>query len=90
MEAPAGRGTFEKLQKAIATHEENHYTKMVGGYTCQACGAKVQQTTCDVSVHSKRFDTCSGIGKILKIPLPYCPNCEKVPKRTSTCVHGLN
>ena len=56
-------------------------------FFCQVCDSKIQQTTCFVSIHLLKESGCKGPGKVVKLPLPYCPLCEGEPKNTSTCVH---
>jgi len=87
MEIPSGRMSPEQFEQAITTHETEHYKKVGDDWKCKKCDAGILQTTGHVSIHSKMFSGCTGGGEVQPVPLPYCPNCEGVPKNTSTCVH---
>jgi len=88
MEAPPGKMTQKEFNRFMRQEIESRYEKRENGWFCKKCGAKVQQTACYVSVHEEVFgDTCAGSGKVQKLPLPYCPECEGEPQNTTTCVH---
>ncbi|MEE9356458.1 MAG: hypothetical protein V3U75_12785 [Methylococcaceae bacterium] len=88
MEALSSGLNTQKFNDAMSQYIAAHYIPdNNGGMACIECGAKIQQTTCYVSVHDERFSSCTGGGEVKTIPLPYCPKCEGIPKRTSTCVH---
>ena len=89
MEAPQGRMSPEEFEKTMAMQSDARYQYVEGGgYRCKNCGSEVLQTTLYVSVHSSEFgDSCAGSGKVVKVPLPYCPKCEGEPKNFTTCIH---
>lgn len=88
MEVPQKGLSPEQLTKAFKDHIKNNYTRVdKKTYFCNKCDSQIQQTTCYVSIHNKKFSGCVGEGKVEKIPLPYCPKCEGEPKNTSTCMH---
>jgi len=89
MNAPTGMKSPDDLMEDIKRHTVAHYEPDgQNGFKCKECGAQIQQTTCFVSVHNNQFgNMCAGSGKVKQLPLPYCPSCEGVPTRTSTCVH---
>lgn len=89
MNAPTGMRSLDDIMGDIRQHEVIHYEPDgLGGFRCKKCGAKIQQTTCTVSVHTNQFsNVCAGGGEVLQLPLPYCSSCEGMPTHTSTCVH---
>jgi hypothetical protein len=90
MEAPTGGLSPEQFKECIKNHVEKNYQKKenLNEYFCKTCNSDIITTTCFVSMHSKSFSGCVGEGKVEQVPLLYCPKCEGVPKRTSTCVHS--
>jgi len=91
MEAPSPRQSREQIVKDFETHiEQNYVPEEKDGkkyYSCRKCGTKIEQVNCAISIHSKLFTACTGEGKVENVPLPYCPECEGIPKKTSTCIH---
>lgn len=80
--------SLESLVEVFLKHIRDNYTKIDNKtYLCKTCNSKIQQVICYVSVHSKKFSDCVGMGKVNQMPLPYCPKCEGKPKNTSTCMH---
>jgi len=87
MEIPLGRMSPEQFEQTIADHRDLHYEQVGKNWKCKKCDVDILQTTGYVSIHSKMFSACTGGGEVQPISLPYCPNCEGVPKNTSSCVH---
>lgn len=90
MEAPTSGLSREQMVDAFMKHIANSYTKIEGDLKrikCKKCGTRIEQVTCFISIHNKDWNGCVGSGKIEQVPLPYCPKCEGVPTRTSTCIH---
>lgn len=88
MEAPSMGLSVQMFDETISQHIFTHYkSDNTEGMICEKCGTEIQQTTCFVSIHDKRFSGCTGDGEVRRVPLPYCPKCEGIPKRTSTCIH---
>ena len=88
MEAPSPGLSPEDLKRTIVEHENEHYRREGSRWICKKCGSVVQQVTCSISIHDARWgDECAGYGEVNQIPLPYCPKCEGLPTKTSTCVH---
>lgn len=88
MNTPSGRLSTNQFNQVISDHiKENYKQNDTGGMDCIKCGSEIQQTTCVVSIHDKRFSGCVGGGEVKTVPLPYCPKCEGVPQNVSTCIH---
>lgn len=91
MEAPSGELDLVVFQQTMSEGIAARYEKKVGAgenFFCKQCGAMVMQATCAVSLHAREFgDLCAGSGKVVRVALPYCPQCEGEPTRTTTCVH---
>ena len=57
-------------------------------YICQNCGAEIQYVLTYLSVHDSPFaDVCAGTGRVMRMPIPYCPNCEERPALHG-CLHA--
>jgi hypothetical protein len=93
MEAPRAGLSLAGLNAAVKVHYQQMYRDTNHGQVCKGCGTKVMFTPGTVVVHN----TAPGVEcpdeesyaseEPLSLPLPYCPQCEGVPMRTSTCVH---
>ena len=89
MEAPTPGLSLDEFAVAIDAHKESHYRPNPEvAYCCRQCESIIRKVYCYVSIHDKRFGReCAGSGQVVKVSLPYCPVCEGVPKKTSSCIH---
>lgn len=56
---------------------------------CVKCGSKVEIISAYMSVHDLRFgDLCAGSGRVMRLVIPFCPNCEPAPNE-SGCLHEI-
>ncbi len=56
-------------------------------YICTKCSRQIETVTASVSIHDSPFPhQCVGTGNVVKMPIPYCPNCEACPA-LSGCLH---
>jgi hypothetical protein len=53
---------------------------------CRKCGAHVEIVGAYMSLHDPRFPGCVGRGKVLRLVVPFCPQCEARPEE-SGCSH---
>jgi len=52
-----------------------------GYMTCYKCGSDIQSITQIVSLWLKGYNVAGGSGKTKEREMPYCPKCEKEPKK---------
>lgn len=81
------RLTLSEFDKALTRHIETHYVIRDHEYHCRECGSQIEYATGDIAVHDRRFPDCAGPGRVLNVPLPYCPKCEGSPTEVRGCVH---
>lgn len=71
------RGTYEEYRASCLAYENG----------CPKCGAAASMILAYVSVHSIWFaGRCVGEGKVDRLIIPYCPQCEQMPDK-SGCIH---
>ncbi|MCL5016512.1 MAG: hypothetical protein M1312_02810 [Patescibacteria group bacterium] len=89
MKVPEGGRSIEEVLREIEGWKNEHCTPgSEGFYYCKKTGVQVNQTTLLASVHIAEFgDQHAGVGKVVRIALPYCPICEDEPLSPTTCVH---
>ncbi len=89
MRFPEGGRSPKELQDEIDGWLSGHCERVSDDkYRCRKTGADIMQTTLLVSVHLAEFgDQHAGMGKVVRMPLPYCPACEPEPADPRTCVH---
>lgn len=76
-----------ELDKAIAEHVDANYVVEDDQYHCRKCDARIEYARGEIAVHDRRFPGCAGPGRVLDVPLPYCPKCEGPPTELRGCVH---
>jgi hypothetical protein len=87
MNAPS-RLTPLQLDKALSEHIERYYVIHDYEYRCRKCGSRIDYITGRISVHDGLFPDCARpSGRVLDVPLPFCPQCEGPPSEVSGCVH---
>lgn len=80
--------SIREIQRKIHKEAfERYKPDDTGGMICKKCNKEIQQETGYISIHLDCFDDCVGDGEVKNIAIPYCPECEGKPIRTSTCVH---
>jgi hypothetical protein len=57
-----------------------------GNLTCGECGTRILAVAVKLQLHDRRLPGCQGDGETLETGVPYCPNCETLPKAEG-CVH---
>ncbi len=87
MEPPASRQTRAMFMAVINAHVQKRYNQLGTECECKKCGSVIKQAPCHVSVHNNSLKECAGSGKVIYIPLPYCPVCEGLPQKLRSCVH---
>ncbi len=88
MEPPKPKQSKTEFLQTIRAWVNGHCIENAGIYVCRECGRRILWTTCEVSIHTRStLSRCSGAGKVRRVPLPFCPECEGPPKNTSTCIH---
>lgn len=88
MNAPKERMSLDDFHDAFKTHFGVSYKWGGTNYVCKTCNEEILYTTGYMSVHLIELgNKCSGLGKVKRFPLPYCPTCGGEPTKTETCVH---
>jgi hypothetical protein len=91
MEAPPEGLTREGFIAVIRSYYLGHY-RLVGWWPlkwiCAECSARIQLATCYATIHPLEIEARYLDGeKIETFSLPYCPNCEGLPKKNITSIH---
>ena len=69
--------------KWIAAHCEDRD----GLQVCKKTGRPTEIIPAYLSIHDERFTDCVGWGRVLRLAVPFCPDCEPRPA-DSGCLHG--
>lgn len=86
MEPPAGGQSRTAFTTAIDAHINARYKTIGDDLYCRKCDSIILRQVCSVSIHTSAFPECAG-KKVEHIPLPYCPQCEGVSRKTHSCIH---
>jgi hypothetical protein len=57
-----------------------------GGLQCVSCGEAIRGQAVVLDIHDRRLPGCQGDGEMIETGVPYCPNCEELPRKRG-CVH---
>lgn len=89
MKVPAGGRGLEEVRREIQSWLDEHCERgSDDSYYCKGTGVRISQTMLRASVHIAEFgDQHAGMGRVLRIPLPFCSVCEDEPSDAQTCVH---
>ena len=55
---------------------------------CPVCRSWIRFVGAYLSIHDARLENCAGYGKVLRLVVPYCPQCETQPSDRG-CLHEL-
>lgn len=90
MDIPIGL-TEDGMSKAIAEHAIQYYELHDNGIVCKRCGIKIDAIRVVASECFDRHNNgpCFGGGDTQEFVIPYCQNCEGIPKGFATCIHTL-
>ncbi len=86
MNAPSRLSPLQ-LDETITQHIGTNYVIQDGEYHCRNCGMLINYAVGNISVHDEQSQVCAGAGRVLNVPLPYCPRCEGLPSEVRGCVH---
>jgi hypothetical protein len=55
---------------------------------CGTCGTAIAEKMAYLSIHSSDVfhELCTGVGRVLRVMIPYCPKCESEPEERG-CIH---
>jgi hypothetical protein len=83
---PPERRTFEQFLADAREWEDEHVTYSDGVLICIQCRSRILERTAYLSIHDSPFGNCGGRGQVLKVSLPFCPECEAPPELYG-CLH---
>ncbi|MBU1032946.1 MAG: hypothetical protein ABII13_00600 [Patescibacteria group bacterium] len=88
MNTPKPHIRYHELEDAVGQHVQKHFQwEEDEPWSCKKCGRELRFADCVihpcVKEHGRKPESnepCSGGGPVRRFALPYCPECEVVPK----------
>lgn len=84
MNAPQKQKPDDFLRAYLEERKKFHFKDKT--LRCISCDTEIKEMVAYVSIHFAEFPDCAGDGAVIRMRLPYCPQCEEWPSFEG-CLH---